>query len=86
MKNLPLFGQAGGHNILLLPVAAAILMWALMAFVRGDRPANYMTVASVWLWIALLGSFARHVLGAHARRIRELEAELAEFKEIASRR
>jgi len=86
MKNLPLFGQAVGHNILLLPVAAAMLMWALLAFVRGDRPANYMTVSSVWLWIALLGAFARHVLRAHNERIRELEEELARMKNAASGR
>jgi len=85
MKNLPLFGQAMGHNALLLPIAAAMLMWALLAFV-GAKPANYMTVASVWLWLALLGAVARHVLRAHNERIRELEEELARMKEAASGR
>ena len=61
-----------GPNTLWILIVSAFAI-AVLSLVRNDR------MFSVWIWIALVGSFTRRIFIAQERRIRALEDEMSKL-------
>ena len=78
-KNLPLFGKVT-PNLLLVPAFGALAIGLVYILPVAERPIRGATFGAAWMFIALVGSSARHVLRSQEKRIAGLEEELAKLR------